>query len=337
MLNERYKTQQSNFNALSNQIVSDFIKKVIANIPGQTKYQSLLKYFLGLRRKQDGTKLFSKVYKVNNTDKIRYTFSFERSEAEDFPGYFYGDEIVIGFPLGIFDFIFPESNLSKVNAIVDKLKEAIVHETTHFYQDKKEQKFDTTVFPETFDNKDVSRLGNLVYVTDTSELEAICNEAYKIYTVHKRTDRLSYYQCILLKITPFLTNTTKYNQKIIAGSFDLGDLIELLERKKNKGVIDLFALYYIFYGFIPQTKFFNLIEKESTYDFYHQGIGGISILVPNQQDLTELLELVVEHDKVDQFERIIQKMIRSGEIKQLCSWTQSNLQIVEQIGRTIFQ
>lgn len=335
MLTERYQTLQSNLNILSNRIVSDFIKKVTAKIPGKTSYEALLKFFLRLEKKKDETKLYSKVFQVRN-DKIRYTFALEKTDSEDFSGYFYGDEIIIGFSQGIFDFIFPESNLSKVNNIIDKLKEAIVHETTHFFQAKKNQKFDTTVFGDTFNNKDVSRLGNLVYTTDSSELEAVCNEAFKTYQVHKRTDHLSFYKCFLLKIVPQLTNTNRYKEQIIAGTFDLGNLIELLEAKKNRGVIDLFALYYIFYGFIPQTKFLALIQKESTYNFYNRGVGGISILVPNQKDITELLELAVEYNKVEQLEKIIQKMIRSGEIKQLCSWTQSNSQLVEQIGKTLF-
>ena len=157
MLTERYQTQQSQLNSLANKIASDFVNKVAEKIPGKTKYASLLRYFLNLRRKKDGTKLFSKVYPIGK-NKIRYTFVYEANDGEDFPGYFYGDEIIIGFAQGNFDFIFPESNLNKVNVIVDRLKESLVHETTHFFQEKAGKRFETTVFADTFYNQDVSKL-----------------------------------------------------------------------------------------------------------------------------------------------------------------------------------
>lgn len=335
MLYERYQTQQSQLNTLSNKIVRDFVEQVAKKIPGKTKYESLLHYFLGLNRKKEGAKLFSKVYQVGS-DKIRYTFIYEQSYAEDFPGYFLGNEIQIGFAQGNFDFLWSDSNLSKVNVIVDRLKEAIVHETSHFYQKREGKKLDTTVFSDTFGSPEANRLGNLVYITHDTELEAIANEAYKMYQVHKRTDRMSYYQCFLLKIVPQILSTYKYNNKIRQGTFDVGDVVYALKRKGRKGIADLFAFYYVFYGFLPQTKFGEMIKQEdSTYEFYSKDIPSMMLLIDNRDEITELLELVVEHDKQEELEILVNKLIRNGKINQLCSWEKSNARIVEQIAQTL--
>ena len=338
MLTERYKTKQSYVNKLSNIIVRDFIDEIAQKYPASSKYASLLRFFCGLKRRKENSLLYYNNFDVNRED-IQYQFRYKKTYIWDFPGAYYSEGenlIIIYFPSVIFEEFKKDTDLSIINYLIDKIKESLVHETTHHFQDQEKKKLSSLVDVTTFTDPVAVRLANLVYITHDTELEAIANEAYKMYCVHKHKYQLSYYQCFLIKITPYILGTFNYTNKIIDRKFDLGDIIRLLTKKKKNGVDDLFALYYIFYGFLPQTKYGELIKTDKAYSYYSRGTSEMQLLIDNRDEITELIEMVIKARKIKEFEKVIKKSVQNGDLIKLCAWYDSNAEVVDKIAMEVF-
>ena len=332
VLNETLSTQ---FNHFANTVFNSFLDLIDKRLKtGDSKYGKLMRFFLRYSNRESVV-LFSGEYTLLGED-IKVFFIIEKTDGGLVEGGY--DEKVIH--INISPEIFSEIKdsikpLSFLQRVVELIKSTIVHEVTHFYQDIRYDAFNSEktdlLYGTDFNLTYSSKIYSYIYFTRSEEISAYMSEAYRFFKKYRRSLEVNYLDCLSAALNNRENCTVN---DMLERGFSLDELLESY-LQEEKYLPNYFAILYILYVFLPQTRFFYLVEDNEAYKKNKPDDVNEDVANKNRYRIIKLMYDTSELKKKRQMESAIKELVKNKTFYKLFSLSKSNARLVNKLRQDV--
>lgn len=323
------------FNHFANIVFNDFLNLVETKIKtNDTKYGKLLR-FLFKNYNEKRTVIFSNTYTLLK-EKVTVNFVIEEIYGgRTVGGEYENNNIVIIIAKSVLNDLQEEFKpIVFLQNIVESIKSVIVHEAAHFYQDVKldalnSEKIDL-LYSTNFNLAYSSKIYSYVYLTRSEEISAYMTEANRFFKKYKKILGVNYQQCLCSALKQRDNEERDSFVDLLDRKFDIEDLFTLY-LQNNIDLPYYYALVYIFYVFLPKTRFYYLVEDNPVYKENKPDEINDDIANKNRQRIIKMMYDSSEQKKKRQMETALKQLANSGGFHKLFSFSSSNARLINKI------
>lgn len=223
---------------------------------------------------------------------------------------------------------------NEIERIVSKLKRTAAHEITHFIQHTfKGSIKHFPVFSLLNGKQNLWSLSFSLYFMEEHELEAMLNEAYKLYTEkgnfitkkERKTKKKDFFTCLLFE----LLDRFDFNSNLVlTGKLSFWDV--LVELNKIKRYHDLFLMLWVIYYYVPEkSKFKHIMHLPSDAPKVNK-----ELLENNRKNLINFLNSFTPYG-ITVLNRIFSKIDENEVLRRIFAVSETNEQILDKLTELV--
>lgn len=329
------ETLNTTFDHFANLVIKDFLGAVDEMIKTQeTKYGKFLRLLYKCNPKKNSV-LYREQYTLFK-ENVTVEFIFSENSGNGVSGEYGENVLTVFIGIKVIDDIKDSiSPMKSLKNLFDYIKSTIVHEATHFYQDLRFNTF-------SYENSDLmywtnfkltysSKVYTYIYLTRSEEIGAYIQEAYRFFRKHRKKIDVTFQQSLCATLEK--SETEPFSEMIIR-KMDIDDVLEEHSTPQSETPY-YFAILYIFYVFIPQTRFYYFVEDNPIYIDNKPEEINADIANKNRQRIIKLMYDTSETKKKRQMEAAFKQLASNNTFHKLFSLTTSNARLINKLRKEV--